>query len=204
MPRRTASCRYQQIPGWNGKCTPGEAFTGSDCNQKLIGARYYNAGWGGNAGIDAQLPWEFNSPRDFGGHGTHTATTAGGNASVPATGAGRRVRQHQRHRAARAHRGLQGLLGNRRRRLVLHDRQRGGHRPGRGRRRRRHQLLDQRLDRRTSATRSRSPSCSPPMRACSSRLRPATAARDQHRGAPRPVADDGGGRHAQPNRRAAR
>jgi subtilisin family serine protease len=77
---------YQQIPGWNGKCTPGEAFVGSNCNQKLIGARYYNAGWGGNAGIDAQLPWEYNSPRDFGGHGTHTATTAGGNAGVPATG----------------------------------------------------------------------------------------------------------------------
>ncbi|MDO8418489.1 MAG: S8 family serine peptidase, partial [Rubrivivax sp.] len=69
---------YQQIPGWNGKCQPGEMFTGTDCNQKLIGARYYNAGWGGNAGIDAQLPWEYNSPRDYGGHGTHTASTAGG------------------------------------------------------------------------------------------------------------------------------
>ena len=77
---------YQQIPGWNGKCTPGEAFNASHCNQKLIGARYYNAGWGGNAGIDAQLPWEFNSPRDFGGHGTHTATTAGGNANTPTSG----------------------------------------------------------------------------------------------------------------------
>lgn len=77
---------YQQLPGWNGKCVPGEAFAASNCNQKLIGARYYNEGWGGNAGIDAQLPWEFNSPRDFGGHGTHTATTAGGNANVAATG----------------------------------------------------------------------------------------------------------------------
>jgi subtilisin family serine protease len=77
---------YQQIPGWNGRCIPGEAFTASHCNQKLIGARYYNAGWGGNAGINAELPWEFNSPRDYGGHGTHTATTAGGNANIPATG----------------------------------------------------------------------------------------------------------------------
>jgi subtilisin family serine protease len=77
---------YQQLPGWNGKCIPGEDFAASHCNQKLIGARYYNEGWGGNAGIDAQLPWEFNSPRDFGGHGTHTATTSGGNANVPATG----------------------------------------------------------------------------------------------------------------------
>jgi subtilisin family serine protease len=77
---------YRQIPGWNGRCVPGEAFTASDCNQKLIGARYYNAGWGGNAGIDAQLPWEYNSPRDFGGHGTHVASTAGGNANVATTG----------------------------------------------------------------------------------------------------------------------
>ncbi|MFL6578125.1 MAG: S8 family peptidase [Povalibacter sp.] len=78
---------YQQIPGWNGRCVPGEQFTASNCNQKLIGARYYNSGWGGNAGIDAQLPWEFNSPRDYNGHGTHTATTSGGNANVAATGA---------------------------------------------------------------------------------------------------------------------
>jgi subtilisin family serine protease len=78
---------YQQIPGWNGRCVPGEEFNASNCNQKLIGARYYNAGWGGNAGIDAQLPWEFNSPRDFGGHGTHTASTAGGNQGVPLSGA---------------------------------------------------------------------------------------------------------------------
>jgi len=78
---------YQQLPGWHGRCVPGEQFNASNCNQKLIGARYYNAGWGGNAGIDAQLPWEYNSPRDFGGHGTHTATTAGGNANVATTGA---------------------------------------------------------------------------------------------------------------------
>lgn len=78
---------YQQIPGWHGKCVPGEEFTASNCNQKLIGAQYFNAGWGGNEGIDAQLPHEYNSPRDFGGHGTHTASTAGGNANVPTTGA---------------------------------------------------------------------------------------------------------------------
>ena len=77
---------YQQIPGWHGKCTPGDQFTAADCNQKLIGARYYNAGFGGNAAISAALPYEFNSPRDFEGHGTHTASTAGGNSGVVATG----------------------------------------------------------------------------------------------------------------------
>jgi subtilisin family serine protease len=77
---------YQQIPGWNGKCTPGEAFAASSCNQKLIGAQYFNAGYGGNEGIKAEFPYEFNSPRDADGHGSHTASTAGGNAGVAATG----------------------------------------------------------------------------------------------------------------------
>jgi subtilisin family serine protease len=77
---------YQQIPGWHGKCQNGDQFNNSNCNQKLIGARYYNAGFGGNAGIAADLPWEFNSPRDYDGHGTHTASTAGGNEGVQATG----------------------------------------------------------------------------------------------------------------------
>jgi subtilisin family serine protease len=77
---------YHQIPGWHGKCTPGEEFNASHCNQKLIGAQYYNAGFGGNDGIDAQIPYEFNSPRDFGGHGSHTSSTAGGNHNTPLTG----------------------------------------------------------------------------------------------------------------------
>ena len=77
---------YHHIPGWRGKCTPGENFNASNCNQKLIGARYYNAGFGGNTGIDTLFPFEFNSPRDWGGHGTHTSSTSGGNAGVQATG----------------------------------------------------------------------------------------------------------------------
>ena len=77
---------YRQLPGWHGKCTPGAAFNASDCNQKLIGAQYFNAGFGGNAGILDAFPYEFNSPRDADGHGTHTASTAGGNANVSVTG----------------------------------------------------------------------------------------------------------------------
>jgi subtilisin family serine protease len=77
---------YQQIPGWHGKCTPGEDFNASMCNQKLIGAQWFNASWGGDAGIDAQRPWEFNSVRDYNGHGTHTSSTAGGNNGVQTTG----------------------------------------------------------------------------------------------------------------------
>ena len=81
-----AKLAYQQIPGWHGKCTPGEAFNASMCNQKLIGAQWFNASAGGNAGIDATRPWEFNSVRDYNGHGTHTASTAGGNHDTPTTG----------------------------------------------------------------------------------------------------------------------
>jgi subtilisin family serine protease len=77
---------FQQLPGWHGKCVPGEDFAASNCNQKLIGAQYFNASWGGNAGINAQRPWEFTSPRDYNGHGTHTTSTAGGNNGVQATG----------------------------------------------------------------------------------------------------------------------
>jgi len=77
---------YQQVPGWHGRCVPGDFFTGTECNQKLIGARYYNAGFGGNAGVADAFPWDFNSPRDFDGHGTHTSSTAGGNSGVAATG----------------------------------------------------------------------------------------------------------------------
>jgi hypothetical protein len=84
--KKDGKLSYHHIPGWHGKCVKGEDFKASDCNQKLIGARYYNAGWGGDAGIDAQFPWEFNSPRDYDGHGTFVASTAGGNHGVAATG----------------------------------------------------------------------------------------------------------------------
>lgn len=78
---------YQQIPGWHGRCVPGEAFHASHCNQKLIGARWFNAARGGNAGIDALSPEDFNSARDFDSHGTHVAAIAAGNANVAVTGA---------------------------------------------------------------------------------------------------------------------
>jgi subtilisin family serine protease len=72
---------------WHGACIKGEDFKTSDCNLKLIGARYFNASWGGDNGLRQQRPWEFESPRDYNGHGTHTAGTSGGNNGVPATGA---------------------------------------------------------------------------------------------------------------------
>jgi len=81
---KTGKLGYQQLPGWHGKCTPGEQFTAANCNQKLIGAQWFNAGFGGNAGINAEFPDEFVSPRDADGHGSHTASTAAGNHGVEA------------------------------------------------------------------------------------------------------------------------
>lgn len=68
---------------WKGACVAGEGFAESNCNNKLIGARYFKA-------PSQTLHWtEFLSARDSvagpvgkGGHGTHTASTAGGNANV--------------------------------------------------------------------------------------------------------------------------
>jgi subtilisin family serine protease len=75
-----------KVTGFHGTCQTGEAFTASNCNNKLIGARHFNAAWGGDAALEALRPWEFMSPRDYNGHGTHTSSTAGGNFGVTTTG----------------------------------------------------------------------------------------------------------------------
>ena len=75
-----------KVTGFHGTCQTGEQFSTSNCNNKLIGARYFNAAWGGSAALEAARPWEFMSPRDYNGHGTHTSSTAGGNYGVPTTG----------------------------------------------------------------------------------------------------------------------
>ena len=79
---------FQQIPGFNGKCTPGEEFPASKCGQKLVAAQYFGAGWGGKAGVKAAFPYEYWSARDADGHGSHTSSTAAGNANVAASAAG--------------------------------------------------------------------------------------------------------------------
>ncbi|WLI90260.1 S8 family serine peptidase [Massilia sp. R2A-15] len=78
---------------FTGSCMAGEGFDPlKHCNNKLVGAKYFNAGY-----LAAALPtnWsEFFSPRDsnagsngvsqgHGGHGDHTASTSAGNAGVP-------------------------------------------------------------------------------------------------------------------------
>lgn len=58
------------------------------CNNKLLGARQMLATYRALVGAE---PHEFDSARDDDGHGTHTATTAAGNANVQATLFGRKA-----------------------------------------------------------------------------------------------------------------
>ena len=69
-----------KVTGFHGICQAGEAFPANTCNDKVIAARFYNAG------IGTVPDFEFVSPRDFGGHGSHTASTMAGNNGVQATG----------------------------------------------------------------------------------------------------------------------
>ncbi|XP_061997957.1 CO(2)-response secreted protease-like [Rosa rugosa] len=66
---------------WKGVCMEGPDFKKSNCNRKLIGARYYNMQMT-MIGNQSHLAAPKGSPRDFVGHGTHTTSTAAG-ARVP-------------------------------------------------------------------------------------------------------------------------
>ncbi|QOD42641.1 S8 family serine peptidase [Clavibacter zhangzhiyongii] len=72
---------------FHGVCQEGEGFTSADCSTKVIGARYFIAGR--DAAAEANGMQEPRSPLDTRGHGSHTASTAAGNANVEATVAGR-------------------------------------------------------------------------------------------------------------------
>jgi subtilisin family serine protease len=90
-PSHSGATRVYDAPpaSWKGACDTGEGFGANNCNNKLIGARYYKA-------PSQTLHWtEFLSARDSvagtegsGGHGDHTASTAGGNNGVTVTTSG--------------------------------------------------------------------------------------------------------------------
>ena len=66
---------------WHGTvCDPGVEGPPVTCNNKVLGARWYNAGGLSHANLG-----EFDSPRDYFGHGSHTSSTAAGNHGVTAT-----------------------------------------------------------------------------------------------------------------------
>lgn len=59
---------------WKGECIGGEKFVKTSCNKKVIGARYFPAGYDAGVADSSNVL----SPRDSNGHGTHTASTAAG------------------------------------------------------------------------------------------------------------------------------
>ncbi|KAK6164409.1 hypothetical protein DH2020_001273 [Rehmannia glutinosa] len=78
---------------WKGICQQGQDFNALNCNRKLIGARYFSKGHRvASLTSSPDTVVEYLSPRDSHGHGTHTASTAGGapvsTASVLGNGAG--------------------------------------------------------------------------------------------------------------------
>ncbi|KAL2609008.1 hypothetical protein R1flu_027581 [Riccia fluitans] len=60
---------------WKGTCQNDTAFDSSFCNNKLIGAKYYFDGYKLEHNDTSSI---VQSVRDYEGHGTHTASTAGG------------------------------------------------------------------------------------------------------------------------------
>ncbi|KAF2313553.1 hypothetical protein GH714_011635 [Hevea brasiliensis] len=67
-------------PHWKGICQGGEHSILSNCNKKLIGARWFIKGFKDEIRkpLNTSNTMEFLSPRDGGGHGTHTASIAAG------------------------------------------------------------------------------------------------------------------------------
>ncbi|MCX4966432.1 S8 family serine peptidase [Streptomyces sp. NBC_00654] len=72
---------------FTGTCQTGESFTAAACNQKIISARYFGDAWLQH--VPASNRAGYLSPRDSEGHGTHTASTAAGDAGVHATADGK-------------------------------------------------------------------------------------------------------------------
>ncbi|KAL3580507.1 hypothetical protein D5086_018342 [Populus alba] len=62
---------------WRGICETGTEFNTSYCNKKLIGARKFSQGMK-QVGLNISSTDDYDSPRDYMGHGSHTSSTAGG------------------------------------------------------------------------------------------------------------------------------
>lgn len=76
---------FADVPGlgrdprhFAGTCEEGDGWTADDCTRKVVGARWFAAGFG----TDRVRSSESLSPRDVLGHGTQVASVAAGNASV--------------------------------------------------------------------------------------------------------------------------
>ncbi|WP_426765643.1 S8 family serine peptidase [Pseudarthrobacter sp. 1G09] len=97
VPYRTADGKIAMLKSdgdtFVGECQKGEgtgaAFDGSACNSKVLSARYFADDFKKYVPEANRAPEEVLSPVDVGSHGTHTASTAAGNANVRANLGGR-------------------------------------------------------------------------------------------------------------------
>ncbi|GEP37413.1 hypothetical protein NPS01_10760 [Nocardioides psychrotolerans] len=64
---------------FTGECETGQSFNLTDCNTKIISARVFGDAYLAATPESQLSEHEFISPRDGGGHGSHTASTAAGN-----------------------------------------------------------------------------------------------------------------------------
>ena len=202
---RTASSAYQQIPGLARQVHTGRAVHRDRiCNQKLIGARYFNAGWGGNAGHRRGCAHGSSTrratttvtartrrrPRAA----TRTCRRPGPARCSARSTASRRARASRRTRRCWSTQDAATASG-------FTARPRRGDRPGGRRRRRRHQLLDQRH----ADELPRSGRGGVPVRRRRRRVRRRLGRQqrpdDRHGRTPGPVAHDGRRGHAQSQRR---
>ena len=76
---------FADVPGlgpdprdFAGTCAVGDGWTDDDCTRKVVGARWFAAGFG----TDRVRSSESLSPRDVLGHGTQVSSVAAGNAGV--------------------------------------------------------------------------------------------------------------------------
>ena len=122
---------YQQIPGWNGRCVPGGEFHRQQLQPETDrrAVLQLRLGWKRGhrcaAPLGVQLAARLRRPRHaHRDDGWRQRQRSGHWRSCG-------IWKHFRYRPASAHCGLQGLLGNRRRRQLLQLGQRGSNRSGR-------------------------------------------------------------------------
>ncbi|PJI52453.1 hypothetical protein CTI14_42130, partial [Methylobacterium radiotolerans] len=80
---------------FRGAMVDGQDWDERDYSSKLIGGQYFFAG-AQAAGFDFQ--YDYLSPRDGDGHGSHTASTAAGNFGVDAEIEGKKLKQQKKQK----------------------------------------------------------------------------------------------------------
>ena len=92
VPYRTPDGKIKMLKAdgedFKGECQAGTDFDGTACNSKVLSARYFGDDFAATVPSE-WAPGERLSPVDAASHGTHTASTAAGNANVEAMVDGR-------------------------------------------------------------------------------------------------------------------